>query len=98
MDLWHILALVALVGLFLSVFRESARHGDFGQLARLERKVDLIMRHLGLEADLRVEVPAHVHELSHSGQKVEAIRKLRQGNSWLTLKEAKAYVEGLAGR
>jgi hypothetical protein len=98
MDLWHILALVALVGLSLSVFRESARHGDFGQLARLERKVDLIMRHLGLEADLRVEVPAHVHELAHSGQKVEAIRKLRQGNPWLTLKEAKAYVEGLAGR
>jgi len=47
MDLWHILTLVALVGLSLSVFRESARHGDFGQLARLERKVDLIMRHLG---------------------------------------------------
>ena len=56
------------------------------------------MKHLGLEADLSVEVPAHVHELAHSGEKVEAIRKLRQGNLWLTLKEAKAYVEGLAGR
>ena len=70
MDLWHILALVALVGLSLSVFRESARHGDFGQLARLERKVDLIMRHLGLEADLRVEVPARCMSWLTAGRRL----------------------------
>jgi len=29
-----------------------------------------------------------------AGQKVQAIRELRQSNPWLSLKEAKDYVEG----
>ena len=29
-----------------------------------------------------------------AGQKVQAIRELRQSNRWLSLKEAKDYVEG----
>jgi ribosomal protein L7/L12 len=33
-----------------------------------------------------------------AGQKVQAIRELRQSNPWLSLKEAKDYVEGVIER
>jgi hypothetical protein len=61
MDLWRFLALVAFVGLY---FRASARHHDFRQVARVEHKLDIILKYWGLEADLEAEVPAHVHELA----------------------------------
>jgi len=76
MDPWHVLTIAALVGLSLSVSRQFKPRGDFGQGARLERKLDLILK------------------LAQAGQKVQAIRELRQSNPWLRLKEAKDYVEG----
>ncbi len=94
MDPWHVLTIAALVGLSLSVSRQFKPRGDFGQGARLERKLDLILKHFGLGTELSVEIPARVHELAQAGQKVQAIRELRQSNPWLSLKEAKDYVEG----
>ena len=59
----------------------------------MERKLDLILKHLGVE--LSVEAPAHVQELVLMGRKVEAIKVLRETNPWMGIKEAKDYVEGL---
>ena len=95
MDPWHVVGVAALVSLLLSVPRLwSARGSDYGQLARVERKLDLVLKHLGLDTELRVEVPARVHDLAQAGQKVAAIKLLRETNPWLSLKEAKDYVEG----
>jgi hypothetical protein len=98
MDPWQIVIITATVGLGLSLLRLwSARSGgEYGQIARVERKLDLILKHLGLE--LSVEAPARVRELALTGRKVEAIKVLRETNPWMGLKEAKDYVEGLIGR
>jgi hypothetical protein len=71
--------------------------GDYGQLARVERKLDLILKHLGLDTKLSVETPARVQELALTGRKVEAIKVLRESNPWMGLKEAKEHVENLLG-
>jgi hypothetical protein len=98
MDPWLIVVFAAAVGMGLSLLRLlSARSGgEYGQIARVERKLDLILKHLGLE--LGVEAPARVQELALMGRKVEAIKVLRETNPWMGLKEAKDYVEGLIGR
>jgi ribosomal protein L7/L12 len=98
MDSWQIVISATAVGLGLSLLRLwSARSGgEYGQIARAEQKLDLILKHLGL--DLRVETPARVQELALMGRKVEAIKVLRETNPWMGLKEAKEYVECLIGR
>jgi hypothetical protein len=100
MDPWQIVLIAAAVSLCLSLPRLwfARGSGDYGQSARVERKLDLILKHLGLETKLSVEVPARVQELAMAGRKVEAIRVLRETNPWLGLKEARDYVEGVLGR
>ncbi|MFC7220995.1 ribosomal protein L7/L12 [Streptomyces polyrhachis] len=61
------------------------------RLARLERKMDLLLGHLGVE-EPRIPGMERVHELIRQGRKIEAIKAYRQ----LTgegLKEAKDAVE-----
>jgi hypothetical protein len=100
MDPWEIAFIAALVSLFLSLPRllYTRPGGDYSQTARLERKLDLILKHLGLETKLSVEAPPRVHELALMGRKVAAIKVLRETNPWMGIKEAKDYVEGLIGR
>jgi len=100
MDPWEIAFIAAAVSLFLSLPRllYTRAGGDYGQAARMERKLDLILKHLGLETKLRVEAPPRAQELALMGRKVAAIKVLRETNPWLGLKEAKEYVEGLTGR
>ena len=96
----QIVIIAAAVSLCLSLPRlwYTRGGGDYGQIARVERKLDLILKHLGLETKLSVEVPASVQELALIGRKVEAIKVLRETNPWMGLKEAKDYVEGVIGR
>ena len=98
MDPWQIAFIAAAVSLCLSLPRlwyTRGGDGDYGQLARVDRKLDLILKHLGLE--LKVEAPARVQELALTGRKVAAIKVLREANPWMGLEEAKDYVEGLIG-
>jgi hypothetical protein len=62
------------------------------RLGRLERKVDLILTHLGL--DPAQGVNAQVVELMKAGQKIQAIKLYRE-QTGVGLKEAKDYVESL---
>jgi hypothetical protein len=98
MNPWLIVVFVVAFGMSLSLQRLwSARGGEeYRQIARMERKLDLILKHLGLE--LGVEAPARVQELLQMGRKVAAIKVLRDTNPWMGLKEAKDYVEGLIAR
>jgi len=81
--------------LFLVVLGSSwtaAGRNNGQRLERLERKVDLILTHLGLDPEQRVN--ARVAELIRSGQKIEAI-KLYRKQTGVGLKDAKEYVESL---
>lgn len=98
MDPWQIVFLAAVVSVCLSLPRlwSTRGSGDYGQIARVEHKLDLIMKHLGLK--LGVEAPPQIQELASTGRKVAAIKVLREANPWMGLKEARDYVEGLVGR
>ena len=63
-----------------------------GSNRRLERKVDLILKHLGIDPNPGVD--EKVLELMRAGQKIEAIKLYRE-QTGVGLKEAKDYVESL---
>jgi hypothetical protein len=68
---------------------------DNGQLMRLkvvERKLDLILEHLGLNPNKGVDL--QILELVKSNQKIAAIKLYRE-QTGVGLKEAKDYVESL---
>ncbi len=64
-----------------------------GNVIRLERKIDLILKHLGL--DLSQGMYEKIIELLKADKKIEAIKFYRE-QSGVGLKEAKDYVESLS--
>jgi Ribosomal protein L7/L12 C-terminal domain len=64
-----------------------------GRLRCIERKVDLILDHLGLDPNQGVN--QEVLELMKAGQKIQAIKLYRE-QTGAGLKESKDYVEGLS--
>ena len=62
-------------------------------LLRLERKIDLILEHLGL--DLNQGVREKIMEIMKADKKIEAIKIYRE-QTGAGLKEAKDYVESLS--
>jgi len=85
---WLVLAI------FLVVFGSlrTAKVNNEWRLSRLERKVDLILSHLGLDPNQGVN--EKIVELMKAGQKIQAIRLYRE-QTGVGLKEAKDYVESL---
>ncbi len=77
------------------------RPTGLGQLRRLERKLDLVMRHLGIEVPdptTAAGLSAEVRQLADEGRKIEAI-KVHREQTGLGLKDAKDAVEAyLIGR
>ena len=83
------------VALFLVVLGSSwtaAANNNGLRLARLERKVDLILTHLGLDPNQGVNL--EIMDLMKAGQKIQAIKLYRE-QTGVGLKEAKDYVESL---
>jgi hypothetical protein len=95
-----VLVLVFVVLLWIVIFRRlraAQRHGPAGdsiKLARLEAKVDLLMKHAGITYDPHANVPPGVLDALCAGQKIEAIRLYRQATG-VDLKTAKDFVESL---
>ncbi len=86
---WLVLLLSSFVlGVILSGFGREPRR----RLVRIERKVDLIVAHLGLDPNQGVN--PEVMERVKAGRKIEAI-KLYRAQTGAGLKEAKDYVESL---
>lgn len=91
MDILGFAALaLAVVGLTLSTVSRFARADE--PLARVERKLDLVIKHL----DLREELPRmdEVNALVREGKKIQAIKVYREATG-AGLKEAKEAVERL---
>ena len=94
----EVVFIAAVIYLFLFAFLRPSGGGDGRRLTRMEYKLDVILKHLGLEEELTVQVPALVEEEIRAGRKIQAIKALRDSNPWLGLKEAKDYVEDLIRR
>jgi hypothetical protein len=67
------------------------------QLRRVERKLDLILAHLGIEYKDDNPLPPDARELADRGDKIAAIKAFRQ-NTGAGLAEAKHAVESYLGR
>ncbi len=70
---------------------------DAGRLSRIERKLDQILRHLGIEGAESSALPDEVRHLADEGKKIEAIKAHREafGSSLTDAKEAvEAYMGG----
>jgi hypothetical protein len=83
------LTLSTLIVVLLSLARSSPPRSN---TSRLERKLDLILSHLGLDPNGVAD--EKISELMRSGQKLQAIKLYRE-QTGVGLKEAKDYVEGL---
>jgi ribosomal protein L7/L12 len=81
---------LAILAIVWAVSHSSSQTGV--RLARIERKLDAIVDHLGIDFQERVD--PKVLELARAGKKIEAI-KLYRRQSDAGLKEAKDYVESL---
>jgi Ribosomal protein L7/L12 C-terminal domain len=82
--------LVLVLGLFLMAHLLSPKAG--GNNRGLERKVDLILKHLGIDPNQGVD--AEIMKLVNAGEKIKAIKLYRE-QTGVGLKEAKDYVESL---
>jgi ribosomal protein L7/L12 len=96
MDAWEVTLLViatigsvaAAVGAWFQEKRSSAT-----QLAAVQRKLDLVMDHLGIAAPEELEVVRHLQ----SGRMIEAVRAYRK-QTGASLVEAKQAVDRIAAR
>jgi len=92
--------LVFLPLLFLGLATQGALSGIRARVAiidRMEQKLDLLLKHAGLEFDPFANVPPEVVEALRQRQKIKAIKlyRLKMGTS---LKDAKEYIDELQRR
>ncbi|MET8357887.1 hypothetical protein [Micromonospora sp. NPDC005171] len=69
------------------------RRSSATQLAAIQRKLDLVMDHLGITAPVEAEVVRHLE----GGRTIEAVRAYRK-QTGTSLIEAKQAVDRIAGR
>jgi hypothetical protein len=81
---------LAVLGLQMCMAFIQGRMKD--QLGRLERKVDFLLRHAGL--DIAALTNAEIAELARAGKKIEAIKAYRELTG-ASLADAKAHIESL---
>ena len=81
------------LGIFVMVLLSIARNqSSVASNRRLERKIDLILKHLGIAPNQGVD--EKIMELIKAGEKIQAIKLYRE-QTGAGLKEAKDYVESL---
>lgn len=84
---------ILLVPLLFIAANLSRQSGDGSvRLRRVERKLDAILNHLGVEVDARGGLSSQAREYADGNQKIAAIRQHRE-DTGAGLAEAKAVVE-----
>jgi ribosomal protein L7/L12 len=87
---------VAAVVVTVAILRLGSRDHD-ARLARVEAKLDALMKHQGVQFDPFADVPAPVIDALRQGRKIEAIKAYRVATG-AGLKDAKDVVEELQRR
>ncbi|MEV5592771.1 hypothetical protein [Streptomyces sp. NPDC052496] len=94
-DLWTIIGAAAVVIVVLASTMDARHKTLERRLRRMDRKLDLIMEHLGIE-ETGPEGMAEIDALLHKGKKIEAIKRYRELTG-ADLVEAKEAVERREG-
>ncbi len=92
------IAALVCVGLLILVLLAMAKsQTPAGALARVEAKLDLLLKHADIEYDPYASVPTLVVEALQRGHKIEAIKHYRAATG-AGLREAKEFVEEIQRR
>ncbi|MEU7258961.1 ribosomal protein L7/L12 [Streptomyces rimosus] len=94
-ELWTAIAAAAVVIVVLASSADVRHKALDRRLRRIDRKLDLIMEHLGVE-ETGPEGMAEIDALLHKGRKIEAIKRYRELTG-AGLAEAKDAVERREG-
>lgn len=81
-----------LITILILLLWSMVGQGSNIQLCRVERKLDAILKHLGI--DMYPGVDSQILVLLREGKKIEAIKLYREATG-VGLKEAKDFVESL---
>ena len=87
---------VMLVNLLLGV-RVSKLEQRLSSISRIDAKLDVLLKHSGLEYDPYKDLPSAVVEAVARGNKIEAIKRYREATA-AGLKEAKDFIEEIQRR
>jgi ribosomal protein L7/L12 len=77
--------------------RMSRIEQRIAKLSSIEAKLDLLLKHAGLEYDPYKNLPREIVEAVQAGRKIEAIKLYRQATA-VGLKEAKDFIEEVQRR
>jgi hypothetical protein len=97
MDATNTIVLFLVVGMLLLFQRVSSLSARLDRLSRLEGKIDALLRHQGIQYDPLRDVPPHVREALDKGERILAIKRLREATG-LGLKDAREHVDELQRR
>ena len=90
---WVVVTLVVVIGLVVALQAGKSTKPDARKLAAIERKLELVMDHLGI-VEPEVDMPDVVRALEQ-GNKIEAVRAYRKATG-ATLADAKNAVDAIA--
>lgn len=85
------------VGVALVLIRLSSFERRLDRMARLDAKVDALLKASGVEFDPFRDVPADVRDALERGETILAIKRFRQATG-VGLKEAKDFVDEVRRR
>lgn len=85
------------IGIALLFIRLSALERRLDRFSRVEAKLDALLGHAGIAFDPFRDVPADVQDALHQGQRILAIKRLREATG-VGLKEAKEAVDEMRRR
>jgi ribosomal protein L7/L12 len=89
-------ALAALL-LIVTLFRLRSLERRVAALSRIDAKLDALLQHAGVDFNLYGNVPPDVVDALKRGEKIEAIKRYREGTG-AGLKDAKDFVEEVQRR
>ena len=97
MDATNIIVLFLVLGIWLLFQRIYSLSARLDRLSRLEGKIDALLRHQGIQYDPLGDVPPQVREALDKGERILAIKRLREATG-LGLKDAKDQIDELQRR
>lgn len=92
--LFAIFMMVLVATLGVRLFRIEQR---VTRLAGMDARLDLLLKHFGIEYAPDTNIPPAVAEALREGQTIKAIKLYREANA-VSLKEAKDFIVGLQRR
>lgn len=92
-----IAGVILTVALALLVKRVARLENRLNALSRLDAKLDVLLKHAGIQFDPYQDVPAAVIAALERGEKIQAIKDYRLATG-AGLKEAKEFVEEIQRR